>query len=976
MFIVIGSLVISLDLSRLATTLNRFESLLSQLEIHGAGVSTEDANQKFLRSKGNQESRRRDVGNIGYKARDNERRPAKQDEHKSMVIIDGEGVDWTGHAKDNTKNYALMAFNSSNSGSDTDDVEDSHVNDRFAKVEGMHAVPLPMTGIYMPPKSDFGIDELKFTCGLKQSKTSKSDVKWNNLDSCDSNSCVETLESMPKPVKSKPNAVSEPKFGMMLLSLRNISQTMMMNMCLKLHWNKKNLVVWNKDYLVEYQGFNGGPVAFRDSKGHITGKGKIRSGKLDFEDVCFVKEIQHFNLFFVSQMRGKKNKVLFTDTECLVLSPDFKLPDENHVLLRVPRKNNMYSYNLENIVPFRGLACLIAKATVDESSKRHRRVLVTRPQNNTPYELITGKIPIISYIRPFGCHVTILNTIDHLGKFGEKFDEGFLVGYSLNSKASSIYNLETKRVEENLHIKFLENKPNIAGKGPTWLFDLNYLTNLMNYQPVTIENKANKTEGPKEANNSAGTQENINVGNSEIEAEHVQEYCVLPLWSAYTSTVKSSKAKNGDKKLNGDIGLKITKELVDQENQAFLEEIESLERQENKADDAAETLRKTFAKSIEDLLLQAGAARANSTSYVNTASIPVNTASTPFNTTSTSVNTASTPANTASLLRNIPSLEDIYEVPNGRIFTSASYDDEGAVADFKILESTVNKKVIETKWVYRNKKDERGVLVRNKARLVAQGHRQEVGIDYNEVFALVAKIEAIRIFLAFASYMGFIVYQIDVKSTFLYGKIDEEVYVSQPPGFIDPKFLKKVYKFLKALYGLHQAPRAWYATLSNFLVKSGYIRRLKDKTLFIKKDKNDIMLVQVYVDDIIFGSIKKFWCDEFEALTRSRFQMSSIEILKIFNFMSVKTASTPIETKKPLVKDAEAPNVDVNLYRSMIGHSKTSHLNAMKRIFSYLKGQPKLGLWYPRESAFDLEAYSDSDYARVNLDRKFTTGGC
>ncbi|GJZ28634.1 putative ribonuclease H-like domain-containing protein [Tanacetum coccineum] len=344
-----------------------------------------------------------------------------------------------------------------------------------------------------------------------------------------------------------------------------------------------------------------------------------------------------------------------------------------------------------------------------------------------------------------------------------------------------------------------------------------------------------------------------------------------------------------------------------------------------------------------------------------------------------------------------------------------------------LVDLPYGKKAIGTKWVYRNKKDERGVVVRNKARLVAQGHRQEEGIDYDEVFAPVARLEAIRIFLAFASYMGFTVYQMDVKSAFLYGKIDEEVYVSQPPGFLDPKYPEKVYKVVKALYGLHQAPRAWYATLSTFLLKNGYRRGTIDKTLFLRKDKHDIILVQVYVDDIIFGSTKKSWCDEFEALMKSRFQMSSMgeltfflglqvkqktngifisqdkyvaEILKKFDFASVKTASTPIETQKPLVKDEEASDVDVHLYRSMIGSlmyvtasrpdimfavcacsrfqvtPKTSHLSAVKRIFRYLKGKPKLGLWYPRESSFDLESYSDSDYAGANLDRKSTTGGC
>ncbi|GJX11012.1 putative ribonuclease H-like domain-containing protein [Tanacetum coccineum] len=304
-------------------------------------------------------------------------------------------------------------------------------------------------------------------------------------------------------------------------------------------------------------------------------------------------------------------------------------------------------------------------------------------------------------------------------------------------------------------------------------------------------------------------------------------------------------------------------------------------------------------------------------------------------------------------------------------------------------------KVIGTKWVYRNKRDERGVVVRNKARLVAQGYTQEEGIDYDEVFAPVARIEAIRLFLAFASFMGFIVYQMDVKSAFLYGTIDEEVYVSQPPGFVDPDHPKKVYKVVKALYRLHQAPRAWYATLSTFLEKHGYKRGTIDKTLFIKRDKKDIMLVQVYVDDIIFGSTKKSWCDEFEALMKSRFQMSSMgeltfflglqvkqnkagifisqdkyvaEILKKFDLVNVKTTITPMETKVALTKDEEAIDVDVT--------PKTSHLNAVKRIFKYLKGKPNLGLWYPRESPFDLEAFSDSDYGGSNLDRKSITGGC
>ncbi|GJU33188.1 putative ribonuclease H-like domain-containing protein [Tanacetum coccineum] len=451
------------------------------------------------------------------------------------------------------------------------------------------------------------------------------------------------------------------------------------------------------------------------------------------------------------------------------------------------------------------------------------------------------------------------------------------------------------------------------------------------------------------------------------------------------SAVKSSEAKNGDEKSNGDTGPKTNEKPKDQEDPAFLEELERLKRQENEANDAAEVLRKEFAQSTEDLLLQAGAARATSTNTVNTFSTPLSTAN-PLN-----VFSAGGPDlnNNDQDDSQIPALEDIHNNPSDGIFTNASYNDEGVVADFTNLETTMNR-AIGTKWVYRNKKDERGVVVRNKARLVAQGYRQEEGIDYDEVFAPVARIEAIRIFLAFASYMGFIVYQMDVKSAFLYGTIDEEVYVSQPPGFVDPKFPKKVYKVVKALYGLHQAPRAWYATLSTFLLKSGYRRGTIDKTLFIKKDKNDIMLVQVYVDDIIFGSTKRSWCDEFEALMKSRFQMSSMGELTFFLGLQVKQKEDGIFISQDkyvaeILKKFDFASVKTASLRLMFAvyacsrfqvTPKTSHLNTMKRIFRYLKGKPKLGLWYPRVSSFDLEAYSDSDYAGANLDRKSTTGGC
>ncbi|GJR00146.1 putative ribonuclease H-like domain-containing protein [Tanacetum coccineum] len=258
------------------------------------------------------------------------------------------------------------------------------------------------------------------------------------------------------------------------------------------------------------------------------------------------------------------------------------------------------------------------------------------------------------------------------------------------------------------------------------------------------------------------------------------------------------------------------------------------------------------------------------------------------------------------------------------------------------------KRAIGTKWVFRNKKDEMEIVIRNKARLVAQGYTQEEGIDYDEVVAPIARIEAIRLFLAYASFKDFVVFE-------------------------DPDFPDRVYKVKKTLYGLHQAPRAWYETLSTYLLDNEFQRGKIDKTLFIKRYKGDILLVQVYVDDIIFGSTMKELCNAFEKLVHEKFQMISMGELNSswdYKFIEVKTASTPMETQKPLLKDEDGEEVDVHMYRSMIG--SLMYLTSSRPDIMYLKGQPKLGLWYPKDSPFDLVAYTDSDYARASLDKKST----
>ncbi|GJS78100.1 putative ribonuclease H-like domain-containing protein [Tanacetum coccineum] len=1170
-------------------------------------------------------------------------------------------------------------------------------------------------------------------------------------------------------------------------------------------------MTWNMSYLTNYEEIDGGYVAFGGNPkgGKITGKGTIKTGNLDFENVYFVRELK-FNLFSVSQMCDKKNSVLFNDTECIVLSPNFKLIDESQVLLRVPRKNNMYSIDLKNIVPKGGLTCLFVKATSDESKLWHRRlghlnfktmnklvkgnlvrglpsklfendqtcvacqkgkqhrasckskiensislplhllhmdlfgltfvkslmkkmyclvvtddysrftwvfflatkdetsgilksfitgienlvdhkvkmircdngtefknremnqfcemkgilrqfsvartpqqnrvaerrnrtlieaartmladsklpttfwaeavntacyvqnrVLVVKPHNKTPYELFHGRTPTLSFMRPFGCPVTILNTIDHLGKFDGKADEGFFVRYSLNSKAFRVFNSRTRIVEENLHIRFSESTPNVVGSGPDWLFDIDALTRTMNYEPIVAGTQSNGFAGTKASDNAdpksshddgskplsddgkkvdedprkesecndqekednVNSTNNVNAaGTNEVNAiggktsiklpfdpnmPALEDYSIFDFSRDDEDDGAVADMNNLDTTIQfspilttriykdhpldqviGDLQLATQTRKMSKN----LKEHKFVSKFDGKADEGffvryslnskafrvfnsrtrivEENLHIRFSESTPNVVgsrpdwLFDIDALTRTMNYepivVDYILLPLWTIDPPYSqdpksshdnrskplsddekkvdedprkesecndqekednvNITNNVNAAGTNkvndvgGKTSIKLPfdlNMPALEDY------SIFDfSRDDEDDGVVADMNNLDTTIQvspipttrihkdhpldqvirdlqsatqirkmsknleehgfeepkkvihalkdpswieamqeellqfklqevwtlvdlpngKRAIGTKWVFRNKKDERGIVIRNKARLVAQGYTQEEGIDYDEVFAPVARIEAIRLFLAYASFKDFVVYQMDVKSAFLYGKIEEEVYVCQPPGFEDPDFPDRVYKVEKALYGLHQAPRAWYETLSTYLLDNGFQRGKIDKTLFIKRHKGDILLVQVYVDDIIFGSTKMELCIAFEKLMHEKFQMSSMgeltfflglqvkqkkdgifisqdkyvdEVLKKFRFTDVKTASIPIETQKPMLKDEDGKEVDVHMYRSMIGslmyltssrpdimfvvcacaryqvNPKVSHLHAMKRIFRF-----------------------------------------
>nr|GEW66286.1 retrovirus-related Pol polyprotein from transposon TNT 1-94 [Tanacetum cinerariifolium] len=784
--------------------------------------------------------------------------------------------------------------------------------------------------------------------------------------------------------------------------------------------------------------------------GKIISKGIIKTGQLEFENVYFVKDLK-YNLFSMSQICDIKNSVLFTDSECIVLGKDFKLKDVTNVFLRTPRQHNMYSIDLNNIIPHKNLTCLVAKASADESMMCHRRLghlnfkimnklvrhnlvkglpskcfendhtyvaclkekqhkascktklvksvskpfhtlhidlfgptsvsslnhkwyclvvtddfsrcdnrgefknkemhefctrkgikrefnnartpqqnrvaekrnrtlikaartmladvklpvtfwteavntacyvqnkgLVNKSQNKTPYELFNSRTPAIRFLKLFGCHVMILNTLEHLGKCDAKGDEGYFIGYSMSSKAFRVFNKRNKKVEENLDVDFLENKLIEKGAGPNWLFDIDTLTNSMNYVPVVV----------------AGTSSTNISGTKDATSQCVKKdvsslrYIALPNWF-HEAHMESSN---------------------------------------NDAHDACN-------------------ADAPESSGI-------------FNPTATSKSPLA------------EQMESLTEEPK-KLFDGLK----------------------DPSWVEAMQEELLQFKIQNVWILVYCPKGEE-GIDYEEFFAPVVRIEAIRLFLAYDLFMGFTVYQMDVKSAFLYDR---------------------VYKVEKAMYRLHQAHRAWYGTLSKYLLANDFQKGTINQTLFIRKHIVDLLLVQVYVDDIIFGSSNPQLYREFEALMHEKFLMSAMgelnfflglqvlqkkdgiflsqdkyvgDILKKFGYSDVRSANTPMDKENPSRKDGTGKDVELHLYRSMIGSfmyltasrpdimfvvcacarhqvtPKECHLHTVKRIFRYLKGHPKLGVWYPKESPFYLVACSDSNYGGTTQDRKSTTGGC
>nr|GEU34940.1 hypothetical protein [Tanacetum cinerariifolium] len=776
----------------------------------------------------------------------------------------------------------------------------------------------------------------------------------------------------------------------------------------------------NISYLTKYEPYDGGYVSFRQGRCKTTGKGTIKTSKLEFENVYFVKDLK-YNLFSVSQICDNKNNVLFTDSECIVLGRNFKLTDDANVLLRTPRQHNMYTIDLNNIVPHKDLTCLVAKASADECMLWHRRLghlnfktmnrlvrhnlvrgLPSKCFNNdhTCAACLKGKQHKVS------CKTKLVNSVTkplhtlHMDLFGPTSDE---TNGILRNFITEIENLKELKVK----IIRCDNKGEFRNK------EMNYFCSRKG-----IKREFSNARTPQQnrvAKRRNGTL--IEAGRTMVLVNKSQIKTPYELFNGRSPAIGFLKPFGchvmilntldnlGKFEAKGDegyfIGYKGSCRSRCEERCVFFK----IHCSSNWFHEAH--LESSTSNAQDTYSADAPESSGNSNPTVTSTNPPANhmetlAVETPIPTVSSPVLTAclndspEPSSDTRLIFKRVtsqddtPSLDNILTLTNRFEdilgVTTNTGDTNGVEVDLRNIETTITASPTPTLRIYKDhlKSQIIGPVdtpIQTRNKLVAQGHTQEEGVNYDEVFAPVVRTEAIRLFLAYASFMGFTIYQMDVKSVFLYGTIDEEVYVM---GTID-------------------------------------------QTLFIRRHRGDFILVQVYVDDIIFGSSNPQLCREFEALMYEKFQMSAMgefnfllglqvlqkkdgiflsqdkyvrDILKKFGYSDVRSANTPMDKENPWGKNGTGKDVDLHHYRSMIGSlmyltasrpnitfavcacaryqvtPKECHLHAVKRIFRYLKGHPKLGLWYPKESPFDLVAYSDSDYGGASQDRKSTTGGC
>ncbi|GJZ48031.1 retrovirus-related pol polyprotein from transposon TNT 1-94 [Tanacetum coccineum] len=718
--------------------------------------------------------------------------------------------------------------------------------------------------------------------------------------------------------------------------------------------------------------------------------------------ISFIKKTQVNLQLQVQRVRTDngtefKNKTLAKFFDEVGISQQFsaaRTPQQNGV---VERRNRTLVEAARTMLTFANLPLFLWAEAIATACFTQNRLIIHKRFDKTPYELINKRKPNIKFFHVFGCRCYLLNDYDDVGKLKAKGDIRVFVGYSKESAAFRVYNKRTRKIHESVNVNFDE------------------ISEMASKQFSLEPGLSNLNETRKSSNPTVS--QVLEISKKDLEDLFHNFY------DEYFDSSKITKSLTTNVETSNN-------EISSHEGEVFHEVSESFQEESSSS-----SLNDDVQQSSEEVMVPP----TNTQSISNNMVPNVNEASSSHNVFNERLEDAyfdaSTtfhdPSNVHTFYQPYPHEKNIEpanvaEALKDADWVSAMQDELDQFARLKVwrlVPRPEGKTIIKTKWIFKNKKDESSLVIRNKARLVAVGYCQQEGIDYDETFAPVARIEAIRLFLAYAAHKDFTVFQMDVKTAFLNGILKEEVYVGQPPGFVSKQYPDHVYALDKALYGLKQAPRAWYDVLSKFLIDSGFQKGSIDTTLFIKKKGKHIMLIQIYVDDIIFGSTNPKYCMKFSELMVKRFEMSLMGEMKLFLGLQVNqfsngifinqskyildilkrlgmencdTVPTPMVEQAKLKLDLVRKLVDHTDYRSMIGslmyltlsrpdimfvtcmcaryqaNPNEHHVSAVKRIFRYLKGTINLGLWYPKDSGFDLTAFSYADHEGCHLDRKST----
>ncbi|GJY18166.1 retrovirus-related pol polyprotein from transposon TNT 1-94, partial [Tanacetum coccineum] len=689
-----------------------------------------------------------------------------------------------------------------------------------------------------------------------------------------------------------------------------------------------------------------------------------------------------------------------------------RTPPQNGI---VERRNHTFVEAARTMLIFSKAPLFLWAEAVATACYTQNRSLIHTLHNKTPYELVHDKKSDLSFLRIFGALYYPTNDSEDLGKLKAKADIGFFVGYAPNRKGYRIYNKQTRQIMETIHVTFDElteqTAPVHSSSGPN---------------PILL------TPGPISLGlvpNSAHAIPYVPPTNKDL------ELLFQPMFNEYFET------PTGDHQMTHVPA--VPPPIIPTDPSISISfDHDAPSGSHSPSSSAHQSSSVHHGVATEHSFEVNPFAATEHEPFVNVfAPDPNSEASSSGTLTITTPNQSTQPHEHLCKWTDSHPLDNIIGNPSRPVSTRKQLATDALWCFYNSVLSKVEPKnfksaVAEDCW-FQAMQDEihefdrldiwelYGDVLKNNARLVAKGYRQEEGLDFEESFAPVARLEAIRIFLANGASKNMTVYQMDVKTAFLNGELKEEVYVSQPEGFVDPDRPHHVYRLKKALYGLKQAPRAWYDTLSKFLLAQGFSKGVVDPTLFIRKTGKHTLHVQIYVDDIIFASTDPKDCDRFSNEMSSKFQMSMMdqisfflglqisqnprgifinqskyanEIFKKFDLHKSDPVDTPMVERTKLDKDLSGIPVDQTQYRNMIGslmyltasrpdlvfvvcmcaryQSKPTkkHLEAVKWVFRYLQGSINMRLWYSKDTAMALTAYADADHAGCQDTRRSTSG--